>query len=259
MALAGVARADPPDLVAAERAEAEASFEEAHAAAERAHAAGGLTRAELTRLLRVLAISAAALGRAEEAEAVFTRLLAIEPGFALDARLGPRAQAPFFRARGFWQAQPAPAGIELSATATAGQPARVAVRARDPMRLAKRLVIAFRYDPKSPFGTVEPDAGTGAALAPRPPGAEAAALECFAQALDEHGSVLFEAGDPAAPRVFRAAAAPLAPARPAPAKPRPPLAPPASGPSLLQSPVFWAVAGAIVVGAAATTVLVATR
>ncbi len=215
-----------------------------------------MTRAELTRLLRVLAISAAALGRPEEAEAVFTRLLAIAPGFALDARLGPRTQAPFFRARGFWQAQPAPAGIELSATATAGQPARITVRARDPMRLAKRTVIAFRYDPGSAFRTVELDAG--AVAAPRPPGAGSAALECFAQALDEHGSVLFEAGDAAAPRVFPAAAAPLAPARPAP-KPRPLPAPPAPAPSLLQSPVFWAVAGALVVGAAATGVVLATR
>jgi hypothetical protein len=228
------------DLAAAERFYSNLDYDKANLIAARVSAGKGLSHADLVRALRLLALTDAALGHEDQAREEFIELLTYAADFQVDPNLGPRVTAPFLEARGFWRAQAEKPGIDVVATVRPAQPGSLRVITRDPTHIVKSGTVGFRWGADAPYTTAPLVASEGEGslvdIPQRP--ATALRLDYFAQALDDRGNVVFEAGSPTSPKSAVIDVPKAKPER-----------------SIIASPIFWTVAGVVVASAALTTYL----
>jgi hypothetical protein len=231
------------DLAAAERFYANLDYDKANLIAARVSGGKGLSHADLVRALRLLSLTDAALGNEGQAREEFIELLTYAPDFQVDPNLGPRVTAPFLEARGFWRAQAEKPGIEVVATVHPNQPASLRVITRDPTHIVKSGTVGYRWGADAPYTTaplvVSEGEGSLVDIPQRP--ATVLRLDYFAQALDDRGNVVLEAGNPASPKGAVIEVPKVAKAER----------------SIFASPIFWTVAGVVVASAAITTYLLA--
>lgn len=228
------------DVAAVEQQYAKLDYEQANVGAERIAQKGrGLTHDELVRTYKVLAVTHAVLDHAEQAKDAFVALLTFDPSYAVDPNLGPKVQTPFLEARGFWRAQGAKPGIEITAVVRGTEPGTLRVTTRDPTRIVRAVTVGFRWGSTGAFtlGTVLVGDGVAVEVPTAPAGK--ARLDYYAQAVDERDNVLFEVGRAAVPRSAFVEARPAA----APAKVE-------EGSSIFASPIFWLATAAVVAGGA---------
>ncbi|HEU4538087.1 MAG TPA: hypothetical protein VFS00_28395 [Polyangiaceae bacterium] len=243
-AAAAPPEARPDELEAAEQAYANLDYAAANAAAERLARQGNLAHDQLVRTTRLLALTHAALDRPAAARDAFVALLAYDPGFQLDAKLGPRFHDPYFEAKGFWKAQSVKPGLEAGAQLRGRSSGFINVTLRDPTHLAQRVQVAYRWAPARGFATQTLEAGEGQLDVPAPPEGSTR-LDYYAQALNGRGDVVFQAGSAAAPKT--SLLVDLGGGRGAPVDRR---GEGEGGGGLLSKPLFWVVTAAVVAGGA---------
>ncbi len=253
-------RADAADaraqetLESAEQALVNLDYETANRSAASLADQRGLSHDQLVRVYRVLALTDAILDKEPAAREAFERLLAYDPSYAADPNLGPKVQAPFLEARGFMRAQAVQPGLDVSVALRASDGGTIRVTARDPLHVARRAVVGFRWSAEPGFTTIEVPLTPDAPATVPPPPLGTTRLDYYVQVYDERDDAFFEAGNPIAPK---SATIELPPVMPLPlaSPPRlesvapPPPAHPAAHPSIFASPIFWAIAGVVVVGA----------
>jgi len=222
-------QADPgTDLAVAEKFYSDLDYDRANLVAARVAAGKGLSHSDQAR---------------EE----FIEILTYSADFQVDPNLGPRVTAPFLEARGYWRAQPEKPGIEVTATVHADGPGTLRVVTRDPTHILKSGTVGFRWGTSVPYQTLPLTISGGEGMVidvPERP-ANIARLDYYAQAVDERGNTVMEVGNATAPKsaVVDVDKPVIVAAKP-------------EGRSIFASPIFWAVTGAVVAGAAVTTYLV---
>lgn len=234
-----------PELVGAETAFAQLSYDDAIKRAEASLKVGGLTHDQLKRAYRVLALARAGSDQSDKAREAFVQLLTFDPDYALDASHGPKIQQPFLEARGFWRGQSGKPGIEMSSLLRDGEAGTLRVTLRDPTRVVRRAVVAYRWGTTAPFRRVDATVGDQVVRIPAPPSG-VTRLDYFAQAFDGQQNAVFESGNESVPKT---AIVDVSSRRPvagsgAPVK--------EEGGSVFSSPVFWVVTAAVVVAGAVT-------
>ncbi|MFO0680175.1 MAG: hypothetical protein U0169_26875 [Polyangiaceae bacterium] len=222
------------DVDAAEEAYANLEFQDAEKLAEKAVKTRGLSHDQLLRATRTLALARAVLGNESGAKDAFVQVLTLDPDYQADPNLGPRVQGPFFEAKGYWRNQPSRPGIEVAPELRSGDTGTLRVTVRDPTHVVKRTQVAFRWSGTSTFD-VHPVEGSSAEVDVPEPKVGTTRLDYYAQALDDHDSVVFELGNPQAPKT---ALVQVGPDR----------TEGGSSKSFFANPIVWAVAGALVVG-----------
>ena len=242
----------PPeaDLSAAEQAYVDLDFEKSNTLADAVVKRGGLTHGQLVRAYEVLGRTHAILNHDEAARDAFVKLLTYSPSEKEDRNLPPRVTVRMEEARGVLEGYPSQPGIEVTASLVPGDGGVLRVTTRDPTHVVQKVLVGWRWGTAGEFSTDAPVVGEGieVPLSSAPPGASR--LDYYADALDDRGDVVFEVGNAVAPKT---ALVPVPPAPP-PQPPSPLFGPTEgaharSGKSVFASPVFWAVAGAVVVGA----------
>jgi hypothetical protein len=199
-----VARAADPrvqqDLEQAEQALVNLDYDNANKVAQRLVATRGLSHEQLVRAYRVLALTDAVLDKEQQAREAFQLLLTYDPSYAGDPNLGPKVQAPFMEARGFWRAQAVQPGAEASVAVHAAEPGTIRLTVRDPLHAGKRAIIGYRWGSDGPFQTTPVAVTEGSSAEVPPPPAGTSRLDYYAQVLDDRDSVVFEVGNPNAPK-----------------------------------------------------------
>jgi len=234
------------ELATAEKSYADLDYDKANLIAAKISAGKGLTHSELVRAMRLLALTDAALGHEDQAREEFIELLTYSADFQVDPNLGPRVTAPFLEARGYWRAQAEKPGVEVTATVHATGPGTLRVITRDPTHIVKSGNVGFRWGSAAPYTTLPlavSDGGDGAAFdIPERP-LTATRLDYYAQVFDDRGNAILEVGNPGSPKSALVDT--------------PKAVVVAGGHSIFASPIFWAVAGVVVAGAATTAYLLA--
>jgi hypothetical protein len=253
MAPSAAHAADPKvqqDLEQSEQALVNLDYDNANKVAQRLVATRGLTHEQLVRAYRVLALTDAVLDKEQQAREAFQLLLTYDPSYAGDPNLGPKVQAPFMEARGFWRAQAVQPGAEASVSVHATEPGTIRLTVRDPMHVGKKAVIGYRWGGDGPFQITPVPAGEGSSAEVPPPPAGTSRLDYYALVLDDRDSVVFEVGNANAPKTttvdLSQAGAPLGGA------------PAEEGHSVFASPWFWVVTVAVI-GGGVTAVALATH
>lgn len=237
-ATSSVARAEgsvDERLSEAENAYAAVDYGVALTKAEEVLSRSELTHDALKRATRVAALSHAALGHTAESKAQFVKLLAFDPSFTLDKKLGPRFAEPYQEARGFWQAQSQKPGLSVDADVSWGHPGQLRVSLRDPLNLVRSVIVAHRFG-QGDFELAKLAEGQRAAPV-RATEERSARLEYWAKAVDDRGNAVFEDGSPEQPKS-------LVLVQPAASRDE-------RGRGVFASPVFWVVGGVVLAGAAA--------
>jgi len=167
------------------------------------------THAALVEIYALLATAHATLGEPDKATDAFTRLLGIEPGFALPKGLSPKVTTPFREAGGYWIDHPDGIRLGVDLARAAPEPAgggTVAVPATldDPLKMAERVRLHWRHAGEAEFAVAEAGAGPRVAFDVTGP---AATLEVWIEAVDAHGGSLRAVGDARTPLGLGGAAA----------------------------------------------------
>jgi hypothetical protein len=235
-------------LAQAEQSLANLDYDAANAAAARLVDEHGLSHLELVHAYRILAFSDAALGKDAAARDAFQRLLVYDPGYQVDANLSPKVYAPFVEARGFMRALAVEPGVDVAVALHTGEPGAIRVTTRDPTGVARRGLVSYRWGSEGAFSSAPVAIAKGATVDVPPPPQGTTRLDYYVQILDDRESVVFESGTAFTPKsatldLGAAVAVPVrtegAPAAPERAHSR----------SILASPIFWAITGAVLTGA----------
>jgi hypothetical protein len=261
--LAGAAGAAEPrtaqqELDLAEQAYANLQVEEAGKSALRVTKMRGLTHDQLVRAYKVLARSMAVLDKPNLSREAYQFLLTYDPTFEEDTNQSPKLRDPFLEARGNARAAGV-AGIDLTAQPRAGAPGTLRVSTHDPSHIVKRVATGWRWPPSGDYQTKNVAVADDVIVDVAAPPANAARLEFYAQAFDERDDVVFEAGNPDAPKTLMLDVMPLPqlPVLPGPeTKPierEQPQPTAGGGGSIFRSPIFWTAVGVVVVGGAVAT------
>ncbi len=234
---ASPALAQDDALARAEAAYLEVDFDATHQHALAALRAGGNTPEQLVRVYQLLGIAASALGREDEARDHFVRMLGLDRDAELDASVPPRLRDPFLEARGVWAARTGRLGIQVGLDRARSS---LRIQLSDPSATARRVLVHSRLEGETQFVTQDAEA-RGAIDVPVQGAAAADRVEYYVEVLDEHRNVMLAEGSAFEPRVVgreRVAAGGGA----------------ASGPTIVEEPVFWVIVGAVVAVAAGITI-----
>lgn len=228
----------PADVETAEQLYAKLDYDQANAIAERVVKQRGLSHDQLVRAYRILAVTYAILDKDEQAREAFLHLLVFDPEYTIDPNLGPKVSTPFIEARGQFRSLPSKPGMEVAANVRSDG-GQLRVMTRDPTRIAKKVVVGYRWTSSGDFTVSTVPVGEATVeVAPAPRGR--ARLDFYATALDEHDNAVFEAGSSLVPKSAFAEASPQPIAGNGKSE--------KAGGSVLSSPLFWIVAGAVVAG-----------
>jgi hypothetical protein len=230
------------DVETAEQLFAKLEFDDANKVAERVAKLRALTHDQLVRAYKILAITHGFLDHEDQARDAFVLLLTYEPDYQADQNLGPKVMQPFVEARGFWRAQSSKPGVDVSTDLRAREAGVLRVTTRDPTHVVKKVTVGWRWGSNGEFSSSTIGAGTGVTVEVAQAPAGKTRLEYYAQALDERDDIAFETGNPSVPK-SAIAETNFAPTPPPPAE---------KSSGFVGSPVFWAIAGVVVVGGAAT-------
>lgn len=165
--------------------------------AERAMILGGLESDELTRALRLIAVSCAQMGDDAAAEPALLRLFALEPDSNIGARLAPERRSAVLDARGFWSVHKGGFALEVS---YARRERQLVVRVRDALGWAHTVQVGTRFATRTYVQTRKPV--TPELIIPIEEIEPTDALEVYALVSDEHGNVLMRLGRERDPHVF---------------------------------------------------------
>jgi hypothetical protein len=230
------------DIDAGEAAYAGLDYDKANLLAQKVVAVHGLTHDQVVRAYRLLGRTYAVLGKSQQAIDSFEKLLTYAPDEKADKAQTPRIQEAFSEAQGFWAGYPTKPGLEATTVALrVGLPGTLRVRLHDPTHQVKKIAVGYRWGGTGNFSTTE--------LAPAetlnvdiPPGpAQTSRLDYYAVALDGLDDQAFTVGDAATPKTVLAEMAPVGGGGGGGDK--------SGGKSVFASPVFWIIAGAVIVGA----------
>jgi hypothetical protein len=179
-------------LERAEQAFADVDLEGTRDAARTALEAGGLSRDDVVRALRLLGLSHAALGENRAAYDSFVRMLALDPEASLERSIAPQLRGPYLEARGYWNAR---SGPRFEVELVAG-PSAIVARVRDPLGIARTLKLRARVETTAAYRDREAPASPEVAF-------EVDGYEGYAEAvlvaLDEHGNAVATLGSEAVP------------------------------------------------------------
>jgi hypothetical protein len=241
------------DVDSAEKYYANMDYENANGIASRALAGSGMTHDQLVRANRILALTYATLGKEDEAREAFTTLLMLSPDFELDPNLSPRVTTPFIEARGYWRGQTVKPGIEVVSTMHSNDSARLVVTTRDPSHIVSNVNLGYRWGGATGGFTTRPLAiGDSVTVnVPAAPTASETRLDYYVQGLDGKDNVVFEVGNPAAPKSVVVDAPAVVPVAAPVAGAEAP-----HGKSIVASPIFWSAVAAVVVGGSIATFLI---
>ncbi|HEY1695081.1 MAG TPA: hypothetical protein VGG39_23095 [Polyangiaceae bacterium] len=236
------------DLSSAEKAYVDLDFDRANQLVDSVVQRGHLTHAQLVRAFGLLGRTHAILNHDEAARAAFVKLLTYSPDEREDRNLPPRVTMRMAEARGILDGYPSRPGIEVAPSLVAGDGGALHVTTHDPTHVVQRVVVGWRWGVTGEFSTSSPVVGdeVEVPLATAPTGA--ARLDYYADAVDDRGDVVFEVGNADAPKTALVPVPPSTPPAPTPAPPTSARPSPAPGRSILASPVFWAIAGGVLVG-----------
>lgn len=235
MALAAPAWAQSSnDVSTAENAYASVDYATALAASERVLKQSALPHDTLVRATRVAALSRAALGDTDQSREYFIALLAYEPDYKLDAKLGPRFQEPFSEARAYWLAQGRKPGMDVQPLVKYTSGGVLKVTTRDPLNVIKKVQVAYRWAPAREYVTTSLPSGAQQIDIPEARKGSTR-LDYYVRALDAKDNGVFEEGMPDSPKAVFVTEPPKVAA-----------ADEKSG--VFSGPVPWIVGGALVVG-----------
>jgi len=236
----GAAPAAPADVDTAEQLYAKLDYEQANAVAERVVKKIGLTHEQLVRAYRVLAATYAIVDKEEQARDAFLQLLTYDAEYQADPNLGPKVNTPFMEARGSFRSLSSKPGIEVSASVSTGG-GNLHVTTRDPTRMVKRVNVGYRWTSSGEYTITQVNPGESVVaieVAAAPAGRTR--LDFYVQALDERENAVLEAGNPGVPKSAFAEAGAGGGAKGT---------KPEGGGSIFASPIFWAITGAVALGA----------
>ncbi len=234
----------PVDVETAEQLYTKLDYDKANETAERVIKQRGLSHDQLVRAYRILAVTYAILDKEEQARDAFLHLLVSDPEYTIDTNLGPKVSTPFVEARGQFRSLPSKPGMEVVANVRSDG-GQLRITTRDPTRIAKKVTVGYRWTSSGEYTVSTVPVGEATVeVAPATQGRTR--LDFYATALDERDNAVFEAGSPQVPKSAFAEAS----ARPIGGngtgygdkggeK---------TGGSVLSSPVFWIIAGAVVAG-----------
>jgi hypothetical protein len=253
-----IAQADDPpttvasakhDLDEADNAYANVDFEGASKFARLALDRRSLTHDELVRGYRMIARTAAVLDRADESRAAYVMLLTLSPDEKDDKNLPPKMTDRLAEARGVISGYAVRPGLDATAALRQREAGAIRVVLHDPAHVTRHVVVAYRWTGEGAFVSQTSAAVDTLAVVVAPPPPGVSRFDFYAQALDDHDSVLFESGTSDAPRTTSLALVEIAPPPPRVIPPPPPTPHEATHRSVFASPVFWVIAtGAVVVG-----------
>ncbi len=240
------------DLEAAETAYAELEFDTANKLSADVIKQRGLTHDQLVRAYRLFARTHAVLGHDKDARAAFVVLLTIAPDEKEDRGLPPKVTDRMMEARGVLSGYQAKPGIEVTPVLHAHEAGTLRVTTRDPTRIAKKVVVGWRWGAAGKFTTSDIATGDVTVDVPVSP-ANVSRLDYYVQAFDDRDDAVFEVGNPTTPKTI-SLAPPTRDEAPPPPKPRDTKdeARP-TGKSIFASPIFWAVVGVVVIAGSVIT------
>ncbi len=244
----GAGKQEAPDIAVAERLYLELDYEGANKEADRLVRQSGISHDQLVRGYRVLGITYATLNQEKAARDAFVLLLTYAPEYPLDPNLGPKVQAPFQEARGFWRAQQSRPGIEVASDVRARAGGFLRVTTRDPTHVTTRVVVGYRWGSRGAFTTTTAAVGDGVPVEVSPAPAGVARLDYFAQGVDAREVAAFELGNPTLPKSTLVATG--APEAVTVAASTPARVDSTGGHSVFASPLFWTAAAVVVAGGA---------
>jgi hypothetical protein len=232
------------DVDAGEAAYAGLDYEKANALAQKVVATRGLTHDQVVRAFRLLGRTYAVLGKHQQAIDAFEKLLTYAPEERTDTSQTPRIQEAFSEAQGFWAGYPTKPGMEATTVALRVRtPGTLRVHLHDPTHQVKKVVVGYRWGATGPFTTTElaPAETVNVDVPPGPP--DVARFDYYVIALDGLDDQAFTVGDPTTPKTVLAEV-PSVVAVAAGGREH------GEGKSVLASPVFWIVTGAVIAGGA---------
>ena len=233
----------PVDVETAEQLYAKLDYDKANETAERVIKQKGLSHDQLVRAYRILAVTCAILDKEEQARDAFLHLLVSDPEYTVDTNLGPKVSTPFVEARGQFRSLPSKPGMEVVANVRSDG-GQLRVTTRDPTRIAKKVTVGYRWTSSGEY-TVSTIAVGEATVEVAPATQGRTRLDFYATALDERDNAVFEAGNPQVPKSAFAEAG----SRPIGGNGNGDRGGgEKTGGSVLSSPVFWIIAGAVVAG-----------
>jgi hypothetical protein len=182
------ARSPTATLAAAERAYQDVDFEQAFALGSSALSRGGATLDESARLYTLLGVSAAALGKTDEARRYFCVAIAIDPERSLDRGLSPKIRAPYLEAQGALSMYKR--ALLLSAKPKP-EAQRLAIHLEDPLGLVRRIQVLTKTLRTAAFS--ENSLAKSGAV-PVPAALWQSGFEYVVRGVDEAGNTLCELG-----------------------------------------------------------------
>lgn len=189
----------PADVETAEQLYARLEYEQANQVAERVTRLRGLSHDQLVRAYRVLAVTNGVLDREEQSKEAFIQLLTYDPDYQVDQNLGPKVSTPFSEARGFWRAQSGKPALEVQASPRGKEAGTMRATLRDPTRVVKKLVFAYRWGASGDFTTKAQSPSDNSIELPAPP-PERTRLDYYVLATDDRDNVVLEHGNAQAPK-----------------------------------------------------------
>jgi hypothetical protein len=196
-------------LASAEEAYQRVDFDTVYREATRGIEIGGANVKSTARLHSLVGISAAALGKDEDARNHFVVALALMPGLNLERGLSPRIRGPYMEAKGFWEAYPDRIKLETLIDLVKSS---LSFALEDPAHIAVKVRIYLRKIGSEEYEIKEANATHAGAIV-LPPEYRDVRFEFFSQLLDRFGNVVFEAGTASVPRRIRPSIEPRRSAR----------------------------------------------
>jgi len=211
VALPSQAQADNPLVGEGAELYDELRFEEALQVLSAALIRPGNTTSDEMTIYRLLAFTYLALGRNEEAEGAYRRLLVLEPEFTPGNDVSPRFREFLDSVKARWEAEGRPGTAVAPASPVEiehvsppqgdrNEPVRLSARLVDPDRRVASLVLAYRQGTNDVFRRLDTEEVDGEYVATipgddvRPP-----LVEYYFEALDDGGLPVAARGDVAAP------------------------------------------------------------
>ena len=231
------------DLDAAEKAYGDLEYEKSNKLADAVIKQRGLGHDALVRAYRLLARTHAILDHDKDARDAFALLLTYSPDEREDKNLPPKVTDRQLEARGMLSGYGAKPGIEVSPALRAREAGIVRVTTRDPTHVVRKVIVGYRWGSSASFTTATVASGDLVAVDVSAPPAGVSRLDYYAQALDDRDDAVFESGNPSVPKTAMLDVSSSSSS--------------ASGgsrvneksKSIFVSPVFWAIAGGIALGA----------
>lgn len=233
---------EPVDIDTAEDFYAQLDYERANRAARDLLETNGLSHDDVVRTYRLLAITYAILDKPNLSRDAFLQLLTCNPDFKVDTGLGPKVTEPFQEARGRFRSLLTMPGIDVK-TSIVANGGTLQITTRNPTRMVKHVVVGYRWGSSGTYVKSEaPADGTTSIEIAAPPDGQTR-VDYYAQALDGHEHVLFETGNPRAPKsAFVASHRSGWDTEGRSSKPK------REDDSFVGSPAFWVLTGLLVVG-----------